>query len=488
MSVQTATVRAPATAPPRDRLALAIIVSCQLMLVVDATVMNVALPHIRADLGFSPTGLSWVMNAYTLAFGGLLLLGGRAGDIFGRRRLFVGGIALFTLASLAGGLATDAQLADRRPRPAGRRRGGRRAEHDRAAHHHVHRAAAADPRPCAAVRHGQRRLRDRPRRGRPADPGRLVAVGAVHQRAVRRRGAGARAAPRTRAGAPPRPAGGVRRRHRDRRRGRAGVRRHPRGHARLGRPGDPRHARRRRRADRRLRRDPGAVAATADAVAPLRRPGPRGGVRLLPARARGDDVDVLLPDPVPAVRARLRPDRDRVRVPADGGRHLRDDPRGAGAAPPHRAQAAGADRGSAAARRPAVADPAGRGDRLRERAARADGADRSRWRVPVRAADAGHHVDRRAGRRGRCRRGSADDAAGRRDARPRGAGRGVRRHRRRPDRNGGVRGRHVDRVHRLGRDHRRGVRRRRGRLPRPPPTRRPSDGGRRQFGAKGHSS
>jgi len=109
MSVQTATVRAPTTAPPGDRLALAIIVSCQLMLVVDATVMNVALPHIRADLGFSPTGLSWVMNAYTLAFGGLLLLGGRAGDIFGRRRLFMGGIALFTLASLAGGLATDAR-------------------------------------------------------------------------------------------------------------------------------------------------------------------------------------------------------------------------------------------------------------------------------------------------------------------------------------------------------------------------------------------
>jgi EmrB/QacA subfamily drug resistance transporter len=78
------------------------------MLILDATVMNVALPRMQADLHFSPTGLSWVINAYTLVFGGLLLLGGRAGDIFGRRRMFVAGTALFTVASLAGGLATSA--------------------------------------------------------------------------------------------------------------------------------------------------------------------------------------------------------------------------------------------------------------------------------------------------------------------------------------------------------------------------------------------
>ena len=78
------------------------------MLMLDATVMNVALPRIRADLGFTPAGLSWVMNAYTLVFGGLLLLGGRLGDLFGRRRLFLGGIAVFTAASLAGGLADSA--------------------------------------------------------------------------------------------------------------------------------------------------------------------------------------------------------------------------------------------------------------------------------------------------------------------------------------------------------------------------------------------
>jgi EmrB/QacA subfamily drug resistance transporter len=90
------------------RLALAIIVSCQLMLILDATVMNVALPRIEADLHFSDTGLAWVISSYSLAYGGLLLLGGRAGDILGRRRLFVAGIGLFTAASFAGGFATSA--------------------------------------------------------------------------------------------------------------------------------------------------------------------------------------------------------------------------------------------------------------------------------------------------------------------------------------------------------------------------------------------
>jgi EmrB/QacA subfamily drug resistance transporter len=78
------------------------------MLLLDATVMNVALPRIRADLGFSSAGLAWVLNAYTLVFGGLLLLGGRAGDLFGRRRLFLGGVAVFTAASLLGALADSA--------------------------------------------------------------------------------------------------------------------------------------------------------------------------------------------------------------------------------------------------------------------------------------------------------------------------------------------------------------------------------------------
>ncbi len=82
----------------------------QLMIILDATVVNIALPHIQSGLRFSATSLSWVLNGYTLTFGGLLLLGGRAGDILGRRRTFMAGIAIFTLASLAGGLATSAGM------------------------------------------------------------------------------------------------------------------------------------------------------------------------------------------------------------------------------------------------------------------------------------------------------------------------------------------------------------------------------------------
>jgi EmrB/QacA subfamily drug resistance transporter len=98
------------SAGSRPRLALAIVVTCQLMLILDATVMNVALPRIQTALHFSSTGLAWVMSAYTLTFGGLLLLGGRAGDLFGRRRMFMIGLAVFTVASLAGGLAPNAGL------------------------------------------------------------------------------------------------------------------------------------------------------------------------------------------------------------------------------------------------------------------------------------------------------------------------------------------------------------------------------------------
>src|ERR1022692_760586 len=88
-------------------LALVVIPAAQLMVVLDATIVNVALPHIQSALGFSGSGLEWVVNAYALTFGGLLLLGGRAGDILGRRRIFIFGILLFSLASLLGGFATD---------------------------------------------------------------------------------------------------------------------------------------------------------------------------------------------------------------------------------------------------------------------------------------------------------------------------------------------------------------------------------------------
>jgi len=93
--------------PQRLGLALVVIATAQLMVVLDATIVNVALPHIQDALHFSGANLEWVVNAYALAFGGLLLLGGRSGDLLGRRRVFIAGIALFALASLAGGFATD---------------------------------------------------------------------------------------------------------------------------------------------------------------------------------------------------------------------------------------------------------------------------------------------------------------------------------------------------------------------------------------------
>jgi EmrB/QacA subfamily drug resistance transporter len=86
-------------------MVLAIILGCYLMVVLDASVVITALPDIRTDLGFSPASLSWVQNIYALAFGGLLLLGARAGDLLGRRQVFVIGITIFTAASMLGGLA-----------------------------------------------------------------------------------------------------------------------------------------------------------------------------------------------------------------------------------------------------------------------------------------------------------------------------------------------------------------------------------------------
>jgi MFS family permease len=88
-------------------LALLIVCLGDLMIVLDVTIVGVALPSIREDLGFSESSLAWVVNAYLLTFGGFLLLGGRFGDLFGHRRLFIAGIALFTAASLACGLANS---------------------------------------------------------------------------------------------------------------------------------------------------------------------------------------------------------------------------------------------------------------------------------------------------------------------------------------------------------------------------------------------
>ena len=148
---------------------LALIVLClgDLMIVLDTTIVNVALPSIREDLGFSETSLAWVVNAYLLTFGGFLLLGGRLGDLFGHRRLFLVGIALFTGASLACGLATTQALLVARAGGAGARRRGRLGGRALADHDPVHRAGRAGE--------GDGRLRLRRRRRRQ------------HRRAARRR-------------------------------------------------------------------------------------------------------------------------------------------------------------------------------------------------------------------------------------------------------------------------------------------------------------
>src|ERR687890_1814925 len=91
-------------------LALYVLCLASLMIVLDVTIVGVALPSIREDLGFSETSLAWVVNAYLLTFGGFLLLGGRLGDLFGHRRLFLVGITLFTIASLACGLAGSQEV------------------------------------------------------------------------------------------------------------------------------------------------------------------------------------------------------------------------------------------------------------------------------------------------------------------------------------------------------------------------------------------
>src|SRR5712691_11826359 len=90
-------------------LALVVLCAGMLMIVLDATIVNVALPSIRSDLGFAQSSLAWVVNAYLIAFGGVLLLAGRLGDLIGRRRIFLSGIAVFTGSSLLCGLSTGRQ-------------------------------------------------------------------------------------------------------------------------------------------------------------------------------------------------------------------------------------------------------------------------------------------------------------------------------------------------------------------------------------------
>jgi EmrB/QacA subfamily drug resistance transporter len=102
--------RLPTEASKRSRLLLVLICLAQFMVVLDVSIVNVALPSIRTSLHFSTTGLQWVVSAYTLTFGGFLMLGGRASDLLGRRRVFIGGIALFVVTSLACALARSRGL------------------------------------------------------------------------------------------------------------------------------------------------------------------------------------------------------------------------------------------------------------------------------------------------------------------------------------------------------------------------------------------
>lgn len=112
-ATQTGGVASPEQDPPasrRQRLVLALVCASQFMVILDAAIVNVALPAIDRDLGFSATGLAWVVNGYLLTFAGLMLLGGRAADLFGQRRILLGGLMLFSLSSLVGGLSNTAEL------------------------------------------------------------------------------------------------------------------------------------------------------------------------------------------------------------------------------------------------------------------------------------------------------------------------------------------------------------------------------------------
>ena len=172
----------------RAATGIAIVLVAQLMLVLDATVVNVALPRIDTDLGFGPASLSWVLNAYTLAFGGLLLLGGRLGDVVGRLRIFEIGLTPSSPSPRCSAASPrrPSQLIAARAAP-GRRRRARRAQRARPAHDQRPRRGGPQPGARALRRRLLRRRVDRPAARRRRHRRRLLALDAVHQRADRRR-------------------------------------------------------------------------------------------------------------------------------------------------------------------------------------------------------------------------------------------------------------------------------------------------------------
>jgi len=99
--------RANAAGPVNPWIVLVLVCLAQFMVILDATIVNVALPSIQVDLEMSDSNLQWIVNSYALLFGGFLLLGGRAGDLIGRKRVFLLGVIIFTLASLVCGLAQN---------------------------------------------------------------------------------------------------------------------------------------------------------------------------------------------------------------------------------------------------------------------------------------------------------------------------------------------------------------------------------------------
>ena len=175
--------------------ALALLATAQFVVVLDASVVNVALPSIGRDLGLSQEGLAWLVNAYVLAFGGFLLLGGRMADLLGRRRVFMAGFALFAVATFAGGLADERRDADRRPRAAGPRRRDPLPRRAQPRHDDVRRRRRAQHGAGRVGRGGGRRRRRGQPAGRRDHADARVGVGAVDQHADRDRRRAARARP-----------------------------------------------------------------------------------------------------------------------------------------------------------------------------------------------------------------------------------------------------------------------------------------------------